>query len=328
MSLTGYVVLGTGVSGGAVVQPPSGAGYAPQFVNYNLFTGGVSLNGISCIFGPVLAPGWGTLTAFGVTDMDGNPITTGTLQAPFTPLIGQLVTVPQGNLSIVVGSQFNLAPMASVAAIPVQLSGPTVSGSVAIVSGAYTQVLASGARAALSLTNADQVNTVRIVLGGSGAPASGALGYSLIPPFGNWPPPGFGDFVPTDAIWAIGSAASQILNYLTAAPSSSGGTAVTALPVPPRGPTASGSLALASGSYTLVLASGARNMLLLTNADQTNTIRIVLGGSGAPASGALGYSLIPPFGSWPPPSMGEFIPDDAIWAIGTATGQILNYQVG
>jgi hypothetical protein len=115
-SINGYLNLGTALSGSVVTPPPSGAGYAPQYVNFTGAVGGVTLNGISCTFGPLTAP-WGTLTAFNVTDASGNPYFAGTLQAPFTPLVGQLVVVPQGNISLAVGSQFN-ASVASQESVP------------------------------------------------------------------------------------------------------------------------------------------------------------------------------------------------------------------
>jgi hypothetical protein len=317
-SINGYLTLGTGVSGGLVVPPPANAGYSPQPVSFTTFTGGVTLNGVTCVFGPVTAP-WGTLTTFGVVDLNGNPVQPpGTLQSPFTPLVGQLVTVPQGNISIVVGSQFTAAPgCAGGGETPT--TGPLTSGSVTLTSGSYSLVLASGARAALVLSNVDQANAVRMILGGASAPASGASGYSLIPPYGSWPPPGMGEFTSSDAVWAMGTTSSvsgQMFNYLVA------GVPVT--PVPPLpGATVSGTVSLSASGYVQVLPAMVRDVVLLTNADQANTVRVLLGGS-APASGALGYSLIPPFGSWPPPGLGDFVPDDAIWALGTANGQVLN----
>jgi hypothetical protein len=140
--IAGYLNLGTGLSGSVVVPPPSGAGYAPQPVNFSSALGGVMLNGISCTFGPVTAP-WGTLTAFNVTDSSGNPYFAGTLQAPFTPLVGQLVTVPQGNISLAVGSQFSAGP--SPASVPSlsyaePSSGFVGSGSAVLVaSGTYSR---------------------------------------------------------------------------------------------------------------------------------------------------------------------------------------------
>jgi hypothetical protein len=116
MSINGFLNLGTGLSGTTVLTPPSGAGYAPQAINFDTIFGGIVLNEVSCSFGPVTAP-WGTLTVFGVTDVSGNAmVPPGTLQSPYTPAVGQIVTVPQGNIALVVGSQFNAGP--APAAIP------------------------------------------------------------------------------------------------------------------------------------------------------------------------------------------------------------------
>ena len=327
MGINGFLALGTSISSGSVVQPPSGAGYAPQYVNFDTFAGGVTLNDTGCVFGPVTAP-WGTLTVFGVVDTLGNPIQApGTLQSPFTPMIGQLVTVPQGSITLVVGSQFTAGPISSIATILNQ-SGPTTSGTVALSSGQYTLVMASGARSSLNLSNVNQINLVKIILGGTVAPASGDLGYSLILPYSTWPPPSVSDLIPSDSIWAIGTAVSgQVLNFqyaLQATPP----TPPPAPPVPVVGATTSGSITLSSGAYSLVLASGSRSVILLTNASQANTVRVILGGTVAPSSGAVGYSLILPFSNWPPPGMGDFVPSDAIWTIGTSDDQILNYLTG
>lgn len=212
MSINGYLNLGTAVVSGAVVPPSSGAGYAPQFVNFDTFPGGATLNGVSCLFGPLTAP-WGTLTCFSVTDVSGNTVVPpGTLQSPFTPQLGQYVTVPQGSITLVLGSQFSAQPGFVVTSTPAK--GATVSGSVALSSGAYTLVLASGLRNLLVLSNTDGGNTVRVILGGT-QPASGANGYSLIQPWGTFPPPSMAEFVPTDAIWALASGPGQTLNYLT-----------------------------------------------------------------------------------------------------------------
>jgi hypothetical protein len=207
MSISGFLNLGTALSGTVIVPPPSGAGYAPQPISFNSAAGGVTLNGVSCVFGPVTAP-WGTLTSFNVTDTEGNPYWAGTLAVPLTPVTGQLVVVPQGNITLVVGAQFTVAPSA-----PVVKQGSTTSGSVTLSSGAYSMVLASGARNMILLTETSGF-PVRIVLGGS-LPPSGATGYSLIPPNGTWPPSSMADFVPTDEIWALGTAGSQELNYIT-----------------------------------------------------------------------------------------------------------------
>lgn len=142
MSIAGFLNLGTALSGSVIVPPPSSAGYAPQYVSFDEAVGGMTLNGISCTFGPVTAP-WGTLTAFNVTDSSGNPYFAGTLQSPFTPIVGQIVTVPQGNISLAVGSQFNAGPASSL--VPSMTYLPPFSGSVGsgsavlVASGTYSR---------------------------------------------------------------------------------------------------------------------------------------------------------------------------------------------
>lgn len=135
MSINGFLALGTSISSGLVVQPPSGAGYAPQAISFDEFAGGVTLNGGGCLFGPVTEP-WGTLTVFGVVDASGNAvIPPGTLQSPFTPSVGQLVTVPQGSITLVVGSQFTAAPgSVTTGKAPPLTYSPIVSGSVGTTS--------------------------------------------------------------------------------------------------------------------------------------------------------------------------------------------------
>lgn len=135
MSITGFLQLGTAVSGGLVVPPSSGAGYAPQAINFDEFPGGVTLNGAGCIFGPLTAS-WGTLTVFGIVDASGNAVVApGTLQTPFTPSIGQLVTVPQGSITLVVGSQFTAAPgSVTTGKAPPLTYSPIVSGTVGTTS--------------------------------------------------------------------------------------------------------------------------------------------------------------------------------------------------
>jgi hypothetical protein len=215
--MSGYLQLGTAVSGTVVVTPGSGLGYAGQPVSFTAFPGGVQLNSVNCVFGPV-SGSWGTLTCFGVTSDQAGTVPVqapGTLTSPFTPLNGQLVAVPPGNVQLVVGAQFAAGPGTVVAATGVA-SGPTVSGYVALASGAYSAVLASGARNALTLQNMSATDTVKIVLGGGTAPASGAVPSAVLPPpFGSWPPAGTG-FVTTDSVWATcGAASGTNLSYVT-----------------------------------------------------------------------------------------------------------------
>lgn len=211
MSINGFLNLGTALSGQVITPPPSGAGYLPQPVVFNAIAGGVALNGVTCIFGPV-SGSWGTLTCFSVTDNIGNIYTAGTLQAPFTPLNGQLVEVPQGSFTLVLGGQFSLSPVSIVSSVGPK--GPTTSGSIALTSGVYTNILASGSRNMLLLQNTDPINIMQVILG-STQPASGAVGYTIIDGNGNWPPPSFGTFVPTDAIWVMPQTNNQVLNYIT-----------------------------------------------------------------------------------------------------------------
>jgi hypothetical protein len=103
--ITGLLHLGTAVSGSAVVTPGDGLGYAPQIVDYDIPAGGVALNTADLIFGPVLGTGgapWGTLSVFGLYDLDGHPVWPGTLTVPVTPVPGQLLFIPIGKLSLTV----------------------------------------------------------------------------------------------------------------------------------------------------------------------------------------------------------------------------------
>ena len=95
----GYLDLGTAVSGIAVVTPVD-ASYAPQLVSLTTQPGGVSTSDNACVFGPV-SGSWGTLTAFGLSDLNHNPICTGALTAPIAPALGQIIAVPPGSISVV-----------------------------------------------------------------------------------------------------------------------------------------------------------------------------------------------------------------------------------
>ena len=129
VSLNGFLDLGTALSGTAVVTPPSGTNYAPQPVSFTVVPGGGQLNDTNCVFGPV-SGSWGTLTVFGVTDGSGTALATpGTLLAPFTPVNGQLVAVPPGNISLFVGAQ-----------VPIE-AGTVASGLVGTGSGWVTALL-------------------------------------------------------------------------------------------------------------------------------------------------------------------------------------------
>ena len=204
MSLNGYLQLGTAISGTAVVTPPSGTNYTAQPINYDVVVGGVLLSSINCVFGPV-SGSWGTLVAFGITDVSGNALLPpGTLQQPFTPVNGQLVVVPPGNLSLIVGSQFAVGPGTTV---PGFVNGPTTSGTVALTSGAYSQIVGSGTRNMLQIANLSQVYAVKLIVGNASQPASGAAASAVMPPYGTWPPVGI-NVVPTHTVWGIVAQAS------------------------------------------------------------------------------------------------------------------------
>lgn len=203
MTVAGFLDLGTAISGTTVVVPPSGTNYAPQPIDFDSFQGGVQLSNVNCVFGPV-SGSWGTLTVFGVTDGSGNAIVPpGTLQSPFTPLNGQLVCVPPGDISLVVGAQFAAGPGTFVP----NLSGPTASGSIALTSGAYAAVVASGARNTLQVQNLASGDVVKLRIGDATQPPSGAVPTTVLGPYGTWPPLG-GGFTTTDAVWATCGAAS------------------------------------------------------------------------------------------------------------------------
>ena len=196
-AINGYLDLGIALSGTTVITPPASANYAAQPVSVDVVTGGVLLSNINCVFGPV-SGGWGTLTCFGITDGSGNALTApGTLQQPFTPLNGQSVVVPPGSIQLVVGSQFAAGPGAFV-----ERAGPTTSGSVALTSGAYTAVVPSGNYGLLTVQNLALNDTVKLRVGDTVAPASGAVPTAVLSGLGVWPQPGLG-FVPNGPVWAI-----------------------------------------------------------------------------------------------------------------------------
>ena len=189
MSSSGYLQLGTAISGTVVVTPPSGTNYAGQPVTFDTFVGGIQLTSINCVFGPV-SGAWGTLTCFGVTeDQAGTEavVAPGTLQAPFTPVNGQLVVVPPGDMSLVVGAQFAAGPGFEVSISPQPLSyGGAVSGTVGTSSG---QLVASGVytRALLIQTAPGSVGNVWLnVTGGPASPSPTtplSAAHSTLPAF-------------------------------------------------------------------------------------------------------------------------------------------------
>lgn len=213
MASNGFLQLGTAISGTVVVTPPSGANYLGQPVTFDVFTGGIQLTDVNCVFGPV-SGSWGTLTCFGVTEDQGGTIVVvapGTLIAPFTPLNQQLVVVSPGNISLVVGAQFAAGPVASA---PGNQQGSLTSGVVALATGAYTLILASGARSALALQNTSNADVISLVIGAAVQPPSGEAPSAIIQPQGSWPPASLGNFVSTDSIWALCGRAGTSLSYL------------------------------------------------------------------------------------------------------------------
>ena len=215
MSSSGYLQLGTAISGTVVVTPPSGTNYAGQPVTFDTFVGGIQLTSINCVFGPV-SGAWGTLTCFGVTeDQAGTEavVAPGTLQAPFTPVNGQLVVVPPGDMSLVVGAQFAAGPGFEVSISPQPLSyGGAVSGTVGTSSG---QLVASGVytRALLIQTAPGSVGNVWLNVTGGPAVVSG--GVCVFGGGGQVSFGGLGMPVPTAAINAITDAGTPQTVMLT-----------------------------------------------------------------------------------------------------------------
>jgi hypothetical protein len=105
MGIYGYLDLGTALSSDGVMTPSAAAGYARQFISFEDTLGGVALNDVSCVFGPLTAP-WGEITSFGVADENDNPMFLGTLRVSFTPRVGALVVAQPGDISIVLFPQF------------------------------------------------------------------------------------------------------------------------------------------------------------------------------------------------------------------------------
>ena len=208
-TLSGYLDLGTAVSGAAVIPPGAGTGYVAQPISFSVFTGGVTLNNVSALFGPVLGS-WGTLTVFGVSDSQRNPVWAGTLSTPFTPVNGQIVAVPAGNIQLVVGTQFAVGP-----GISQPTHGILASGSAALASGAYTQILTSGNRNALSMQNTSSTDTIKLIVGDLNLPLSGAVPSAILPPYGKWPSDSLSAFVPSDAVWGISGQTGTVISYLT-----------------------------------------------------------------------------------------------------------------
>jgi len=99
MSIYGYLNLGVGLAGVGVTSPSAAAGYLPQPISFDEVLYGATVNQTACVFGPVTSS-WGTLTAFDVTDTEGNVMCTGALSAPYTPVVGQIVNIEPGSVVI------------------------------------------------------------------------------------------------------------------------------------------------------------------------------------------------------------------------------------
>lgn len=107
--LSGLLDLGIAQASGAcpdpyVVVPPCSAGYAARPISFDSASGGIALNTVNAVFGPVLAP-WGALTAFGVRDPAGNGLWVGELAQPVRPAVGSLVYVQIGQIKLNIRSR-------------------------------------------------------------------------------------------------------------------------------------------------------------------------------------------------------------------------------
>jgi len=96
--ISGVLGLGTAIVDG-VLQEPSSTTYARQPIQYSSAPNGIALNSNGLTFGPSDGT-WGTLTCFGVFDLDGNVVWLGTVQNPLTPAAGSLVPVPVQSIQL------------------------------------------------------------------------------------------------------------------------------------------------------------------------------------------------------------------------------------
>jgi hypothetical protein len=102
--VTGLLDLGSALNGRGVVTPGAGLGYTSQIINYDIDDDGIGRNTADLIFGPVLGSGdapWGTLSVFGLSDLGGTAVWSGPLTVPATPLPGQLIFIPVGQLQLI-----------------------------------------------------------------------------------------------------------------------------------------------------------------------------------------------------------------------------------
>ena len=279
MSLVnGLLNLGTALSGSAVVTPGTGVGYSALPISYDLATSGqIALNVINAVFGPV-SGSWGTLSVFGVTDLAGNPVWTGTLAAPFTPVNGQIVAVPVGSMSLGLASQVPVSPATNwLVQPPIFVSGALAGNPLSLTGNLEAIYLGSG----LVLTSGAGFGTLSLVTGALVTLLSGAfvLANSPIPAF--------------------------------------------------AGPFASGAFALATSAYTQIAPSAAvRHALNLQNVSASGNALVIFGPSSQPASGASGFIVLQPYGSWPPGSLSDFVSTDYIWAIASGAAVTLNSLIG
>lgn len=125
--VNGLLNLGTALSGTMVVTPSVESGYTALPVSYDVVSGGITLNTVNCVFGPV-SGSWGTLTSFGVTDLQGNPAWAGTLAIPFTPADGQIVIAPVGQIQLALGTQYSVGPSSNWFAQPPVLVAGSLGG--------------------------------------------------------------------------------------------------------------------------------------------------------------------------------------------------------
>lgn len=109
MSIDGFINLGNAVTGLTVATPSVDDGYVPQPISFEDAEKGVTLNSLAAIFGPVQG-NWGSLTCFNITDSAGGPLWAGTLRTTITPVSGQLIVIPQGNIALILGTTFSVAP--------------------------------------------------------------------------------------------------------------------------------------------------------------------------------------------------------------------------
>lgn len=256
--INGLLNIGTALSGIAVATPPAGTNYAAQPVTYEMVSGGIALNTVSCVFGPptgATATPWGTISVWGITDPYGNSVWAGTMTTPFSPQSGELVVVPAGSMNLITASGAIGLPLLgpyALAGNPTGSSGaaqsitldPTLtltsggvlsvtsgmfimanepippytgalsSGVVSVSSGSYSLVLQSGVRNALILQNQDPNSTISLYFGGT-VPPTGAVtpAYEMIGS-SNFPPPGIGNFVLNNSIWAISTGLNSALTWL------------------------------------------------------------------------------------------------------------------